>query len=47
MAVRVSENLRRLTFKGVVRACDGHPLREVLTVGSVWQCPSTEFPTTS
>ncbi len=44
-AVRASENLRRLTFKGVVRASDGHPLGEVLTVGSVWRCPSIPFPT--
>lgn len=29
------ENLQRLPFKWVVRMGDGHPFREVLTVGSV------------
>jgi hypothetical protein len=42
LAVRVPENLQRLAFKGVVRAGDGHALREVLRVGSVWRCPSNE-----
>jgi len=41
VAVRGPENLQRVTFKSVVRTGDGHPLREVLTVGSVWRCPST------
>src|ERR1019366_3693084 len=34
--VRVPEDLQRLSLKRVMRAGDGHSLREVLTVGSVW-----------
>ena len=45
VAVRVPEHLQRLAFKSVVRAGDGHPLREVLRVGSVWRCPSIRFRT--
>jgi hypothetical protein len=43
--VRVPQNLQRLPLKGVMRTRDGHLLREVLTVGSVWWFPSIRFPT--
>ncbi len=36
LPVRVSQDVQRLSFEGVVRTRDGHPLGEVLTVGSVW-----------
>ena len=39
--VCVPEDLQRLSLERVMRAGDGHPLREVLTVGSVWWFPST------
>ena len=45
LAVRVSEHLERLALKRVVGTGDGHPLREVLRVGSVWRCPSTNSST--
>ena len=38
--VGVPEDLQRLPFERMMRAGDGHPLREVLTVGSVWWLPS-------
>jgi hypothetical protein len=47
LAVHVSENFQGLAFKRVVRTSDGHPLREVLRVGSVWRCPSIGFRTTN
>jgi hypothetical protein len=39
--VRVPEDLQRLSFERMTRAGDGHSLREVPTVGSVWWLPST------
>jgi hypothetical protein len=47
LTVRVAEDSQRLAYKGVMGASDGNPLREVLTVGSVWRCPSTEFAMTN
>ena len=44
LAVRGSEYLQRVALKCVVRTGDSHPLRKVLTVGSVWRCPSTRIP---
>jgi len=41
LAVRVAEDSESLAYKGVMRASEGDPLREVLTVGSVWRCPLT------
>jgi hypothetical protein len=45
LAVRVSEDLQGSALKGVMRTDDGHPLREVLRVGSVWRCPSITWTT--
>jgi len=39
--VRVTEDLQRLSFEGVMRASDGHPFWKVPMMGSVWQVPST------
>ena len=44
---RVPEDLQRLSFERMMRAGDGHSLREVLTVGSVWWLPSIRFRTPS
>jgi len=43
--VRVPEYLQRLPFERMMRSGDGHSLREVLTVGSVWWFPLTTFHT--
>ena len=43
LAVRVPEDLQGSALKGVMRTDDGHLLGKVLTVGSVWRCPSTPF----
>jgi len=45
LPVRVSQDFQRLSFERVVRTRDGHPLGEVLTVGSVWRFSSTRFRT--
>ena len=47
LAVRVPEDLQGSALKGVVRTGDCHLLRKVLTVGSVWWCPSTGSTTTN
>ena len=39
LPVRVSQDFQRLSFERVVRTRDGHPLGEVLMVGSVWRFP--------
>jgi hypothetical protein len=44
--VRVPKDLQRLSLKRMMRTGDGHSLREVLTVGSVWWFPSTNSSTT-
>jgi hypothetical protein len=41
------QDLQRLSLKRVMRAGDGHSLREVLMVGSVWRFPSIESITTN
>lgn len=47
LPVRMSQDFQRLSLERVMRTGDGHPLREVLTVGSVWRFPSTRFRTTN
>jgi hypothetical protein len=42
---RVPQDLQGLSFEGMMQARDDHPLREVLTVGSLWWFPSTRFRT--
>ena len=38
---RVPEHLQRLSLKWVARAGNGHPLRKLLMLGSLWWFPST------
>jgi len=45
LAVRALQYLQSVALKCVARADDSHPLRKVLTVGSVWRCPSTTWTT--
>ena len=40
---RVAEHLQSPSLERVMQACDGHPFRKVLMVGSVWWLPSTTF----
>jgi len=44
---RVSQQLQGLSLEGVMRAGDGHSLREVPMAGSVWWFPSIESITTN
>ena len=39
LQARVSQDFQGLSFERVVRTRDGHPLGEVLMVGSVWRFP--------
>jgi hypothetical protein len=41
LAVHLAQDDEGLPLKGVAIPDDGHPLREVLVMGSVWQLPST------
>jgi len=41
LPVRVSEDLQRFSFKGVMLANDCDPIGKVPEVGSVWRFPST------
>jgi hypothetical protein len=41
----VPKDLQRLSLEGVMRARNGHALRDVLTVGSVWWFPSITWTT--
>jgi len=47
LPVRVAQDFQRLSFERVVRTGDGHPLGEVLRVGSVWRFASIELTTTN
>jgi hypothetical protein len=40
LSVRLAQDGQGLTFERMMRADDGHPLREVPEVGSVWWLPS-------
>ena len=41
------KDLQRLSLERVMRTCDDHSLREVLTVGSVWWFPLIRFRATN
>jgi hypothetical protein len=45
LPVRVSQDFQRPSLERVVWTRDGHPLGEVLRVGSVWRFPSMAFRT--
>lgn len=45
LAVRLPQDGERLPLERVVGPDDGHALREVPEVGSVWRLPSTRFRT--
>ncbi len=43
---RLPEDLQRQSLKRMMRTSDGYPLREALTMGSVWWFPSIGSTTT-